>query len=86
MKHSIWFWTKYCLFEDINKDRLIDPIFVYGTSGDNYTGDGRLKILIYYKDKKIAIRHLNGTIDFERKTKVDQSFYDLPVAIQERSW
>jgi hypothetical protein len=83
MENSIWFWTKYCEFSDIDNDSLIDPILIYGTSGMNYTSDGRIKILIYYKGQKFAIRHQNGTLDFERNTNVDKAFYSLPLALQD---
>jgi hypothetical protein len=83
MENSIWFWTKYTDFKDIDNDGLIDPVIIYGTSGMNHTDDGRIKILIYYKGKKFAIRHQNGTLDFERNTRVDKAFYTLPVKIQE---
>lgn len=79
---SIWFWTKYCAFEDADKDGFIDPILVYGTSGSNGFDDGRIKIFILYKKQKIGIRQQNGTLDFERNTQVDKAFYTLPVAIQ----
>ncbi len=80
---SIWFWTKYCSFTDIDSDGLIDPVIVYGTSGDaNGIADGRLNILTMYKDQKCAIHHLNGTLDFERKTSVDASFYSLPKPVK----
>lgn len=85
IEHSIWFWTKYCEFVDINNDGVIDPILVYGSSGSNYTSDGRIKILIFYKGQKIAIRHQNGVLDSERNTKVDKAFYALPVAVQNRT-
>ena len=83
MESSIWFWTKYTDVKDIDNDGLIDPVIVYGTSGLNHTDDGRIKILIYYKGKKFAIRHQNGTLDFERNTRVDKAFYTLPLKIQE---
>lgn len=84
MENSIWFWTKYTDVKDIDNDGLIDPVIIYGTSGMNHTDDGRIKILIYHKGKKYAIRHQNGTLDFERNTKVDKAFYTLPVKIQEQ--
>ncbi len=79
---SIWFWTKYISLADIDKDGLSDPIIVYGTSGINGTQDGRIKILIFYKGAKRAIRHQNGILDSERNTQVDSVFYTLPVEIQ----
>jgi hypothetical protein len=75
---SIWFWTKYSRFEDLNSDGYIDPVVVYGTSGDNGLDDGRLKILVYFKNKKFAVRHQNGVLDFERNTRIDSAFYLLP--------
>lgn len=75
---SIWFWTKYCSFEDIDKDGKIEPVIVYGTSGINGISDGRIKIIVVYKDIKYVIRHQNGVLDFERRTEIDQAFYSLP--------
>lgn len=79
---NIWFWTKYCSFNDVDKDGIPDPIIVYGTKGANGYDDGRIKFIIYYKDQKYAIRHQNGVLDFERETQVDKAFYSLPKAIQ----
>lgn len=81
---SIWFWSKYIELNDINGDKIIEPIITYGTSGINSTGDGRIKILIYYENKKSAIRHQNGELDFQRNTKVDKEFYEIPQQIQRR--
>ena len=81
---SIWFWSKYIELNDINGDKIIEPIIVYGTSGINSTGDGRIKILIYYENKKSAIRHQNGELDFQRNTKVDKEFYEIHPQIQIR--
>jgi hypothetical protein len=79
---SIWFWTKYCRFEDIDKDGKIEPVIVYGTSGGNGKSDGRIKIIINYKNIKYVIRHQNGELDFERRTEIDKAFYLLPKEIQ----
>lgn len=83
-ENSIWFWTKYCDFSDIDADGIIDPILVYGTSGLNGYDDGRIKILLFYRGQKIAIRHQNGVLDFQRNTQVDQAFYLLDLSIQNR--
>ncbi|MEE1943554.1 hypothetical protein VRU48_00445 [Pedobacter sp. KR3-3] len=82
IESSIWFWTKYCEFTDLDGDGLIEPIVVYGTFGNNGYDDGRLKILVYYKGQKSAIRHQNGVLDGERKTQVDLTFYSLPAKVQ----
>ena len=81
---SIWFWSKYIELNDIDGDKIIEPIITYGTSGINGTNDGRIKILTYYKNNKSAIRHQNGILDPERNTKPDKEFYELPSQIQIR--
>lgn len=81
---SIWFWTKYSEFQDLDSDNFIDPILVYGTEGANGTDDGRIKIITYYKGEKIAIRHQNGVLDNDRNTQVDKEFYSLPIKIQDK--
>lgn len=80
---SIWFWTKYFILKDLDGDSIIDPIIVYGSMGAYGQDNGRIKIKVYYKGQKSAIRHQNGALDFERNTKVDRSFYELPVKIRE---
>ena len=81
-ENSIWFWTKYIELNDLDNDQLIDPIIVYGSSAENSTSDGRIKILIYYKGQKFAIRHQNGILDDERNTQVDKAYYSLPQKIK----
>ncbi|MDI9341438.1 MAG: hypothetical protein QM534_12785 [Sediminibacterium sp.] len=81
-ERNIWFWTRYCQFEDLNQDGVPDPVIVYGTHGINGFDDGRIKILVFYKGEKTAIRHQNGILDSERNTKIDPSFYQLPSTIQ----
>ncbi|MFB9079401.1 YARHG domain-containing protein [Flavobacterium procerum] len=81
---SIWFWSRYIYVEDFDQDGIIDPIVIYGTSGPNLYDDGRIKILLYYKGKKIGIRIQNGVLDDERNFTVDASFYALPKKIQDK--
>ena len=83
-EYSISFWTKYFELNDYNKDGFVDPIIVYGTLGMNGTSDGRIKILVYHNGIKSAIRHQNGTLDFERNTQVDKKYYQIPLGIQNR--
>ncbi|PLX04701.1 MAG: hypothetical protein C0594_08915, partial [Marinilabiliales bacterium] len=80
---SIWFWSKYFDIKDFDQDGYVDPVIIYGTSGDNGTDDGRIKILIYYHNVKYGVRHQNGTLDFQRHTKIDENYYTLPVKIQD---
>lgn len=76
---TIWFWSRYIYVEDFDSDGIIEPILFYGTNGDN----GRVKILIYYKGKKIGIRIQNGDLDYQRNFSVDADFYKLPKKIQD---
>jgi hypothetical protein len=80
---SIWFWTKFCAIKDVDGDGIIEPIIVYGSSGMNGIGDGRIKILIYYKGQKTAIRHQNSEMDGGRSTDIDVAFYTLPLPLQQ---
>jgi hypothetical protein len=81
-EESIWFFTKYTTVKDLDGDGRMDPVVVYGSSGLNGVGDGRMKILIYYKGKKVAIRHQNSEMDEGRHTEVDKDFYGLPEKVQ----
>lgn len=83
-EESIWFWTSYIYVEDFDNDGIIEPIIFYGTNGYNGYDDGRAKILIYYKGKKIGIRIQNGILDDERNFSVDADFYELPKDIQDK--
>ncbi len=81
---SLFFWPRYNEYTDLDGDNLIDPLVIYGTSGNDGYYDGRIKIIIYHKGAKIAIRHQNSPMDFERNTQVDKEFYDLPLKIQNK--
>jgi len=80
---SISFWTRYCCFKDIDNDGLVEPIVIYGTKfGEMNEEQFWVKILVYYKGKKYAIRHHNCTLDFCRFTQIDKTFYDMPTSVQ----
>jgi hypothetical protein len=81
-ENSIWFWTKYLDFKDIDGDGLADPVVVYGTSVESGPYDGRVKMIIYYRGKKIAIRHQNGDLDYLREIQIERAFYRLPRSLQ----
>lgn len=83
-ENGIWFWGRYIYTEDFDNDGIIEPILFYGTSAMNGYSDGRIKILIYYKGKKVGIRIQNGVLDDERNFRVDKEFYSLPKKIQEK--
>ncbi|NML21251.1 hypothetical protein HHL16_10230 [Pseudoflavitalea sp. G-6-1-2] len=79
---AIWFMTRWCLVQDIDKDGLTDIILPYCTVAMNGVDDGRIKIFVINKGKKIAIRHQNGVLDDERETVIDKAYYDLPASIR----
>jgi len=81
-EESIWFYTKYLTIKDIDGDGTVEQVMIYGSTGQNGKSDGRLKILIYYMGKKVAIRHQNSEFDGDRVTEVDKEFYDLPEKVQ----
>lgn len=82
-EEEIWFFTRYFDIKDIDNDGIIDPIIIYGTSTPEEGNDeSRLKILMYYKNKKVAIRHQNCDLDDCRYTQIDKDFYSLPISIQ----
>lgn len=77
---DIHFWTKYCSVTDIDKDKIIDPVIVYGTK--NEYGVRRIKIIVIYKGQKYAIRAVECDLDYCRSLKKDESFKRLPLKIQ----
>ncbi|WP_298505014.1 M949_RS01915 family surface polysaccharide biosynthesis protein [uncultured Maribacter sp.] len=81
---SIAYWTKFFALKDYDGNGTIDPILIYGSYGNNGTDDGRIKIMVFQGTRKSGIRHQNGTLDSERNTKVDASFYELPMGIQKQ--
>ncbi len=83
-ENGIWFWTRYIYTEDFDNDGIVEPFIIYGTSGMNNYDDGRIKILIYHKGKKVGVRIQNGVLDDERNMKIDKEFYSLPKKIQEK--
>lgn len=81
-ERSIWFWTKYLSLTDVDGDGQIDPVMVYGTDEDGSgTDNGRLYIVVVHRGRKHKIRHQNGTLDPQRHTEIEPSFYRLPAPL-----
>ena len=83
---AMWFYTRYISLTDLNNDGYIGPIILYGTEsqyGEPYE-ENRLKFIIYYLGKKTAIRHQNSSLDDERHTQIDRSYYKLPSALKRK--
>lgn len=78
---SIWFWTKYCSATDLDGDKIIDPVVVYGTR-DSDGEYRRIKIITVYKGKKVAVRAVEFVLDDGRSFKKDVQFELLPVKIK----
>ena len=83
IEQSIWFWTKYLEFTDLDGDGLIEPIVVYGSRTDSDLMQGRIKFIIYYKGLKVAIRHVDSDLDGGRNTQIDRAYYMLPAKVKE---
>lgn len=66
---------------DIDGDGLIDPVIVYRfyvSDGDRDGSDdfsGRIKIITFYKGKKVAIRAVTGMLDESRSTTASPNFF-----------
>ena len=80
---SIWWWTRFCLFQDYDDDGLIEPIIVYGSHSTDEINGNRIKFIIYYKGQKIAIRHQDSDLDEGRGTEVDKAFHSLPQKLKD---
>ena len=76
---NIWFWTKYCSHTDIDGDKLIEPVIVYGTKTEE--GFNRIKIITVYKGKKYVIRAVECVLDDCRTFKKDETYSQLPKSI-----
>jgi hypothetical protein len=82
-ERSIWFFTRYINPRDIDGDGYVDPLIIYGTSPKEDGSDHRrLKMLLYYRYSKVAIRAVTGTLDVERSVQYDAAFHTLPPSIQ----
>lgn len=85
-EQAMWFYTRYISLTDLNNDGYIDPIVLYGSEsqyGEPYE-ENRLKFILYYLGKKIAIRHQNSSLDDGRHTQIDRSYYKLPLALKKK--
>lgn len=81
-EYDINFLKNYIHVDDLNNDELVDIILTYKTkSKEDYD---RLKIVVFYKDSKTLINHEGSSLDDERETKIDQSFYSLPKSIKQQ--
>lgn len=80
---SIWFWTKFSTFTDVDGDGYIEPVIVYGSSVS--AGIQRLKIITVYKGKKYAIRAVECDFDDCRQLRFDLHYKTLPASIKQHN-
>ena len=85
-EEAMWFYTRYISLTDLNNDGYVDPIVLYGTQSESEepNRENRVKFIIYYLGKKTAIRHQNSSLDDERHTQIDRSYYKLPSALKRK--
>jgi hypothetical protein len=86
---GIYFGIKQIEFPDIEGNKIISPIVVYKfvalddagkMNNDSYAG--RLKIIMYYKGTKVAVRAKTGELDDERATTASATFFTAPSKVQ----
>ncbi|KGF82400.1 hypothetical protein IA69_06180 [Massilia sp. JS1662] len=85
---GVQWWTKLTELNDIDGDGLVDPILVYrfyDSDGGKMLSDpyeGRLKIIAFHRNAKIAIRAITGNLDLQRSTTASASYFELPPVLQ----
>jgi hypothetical protein len=85
---GVQWWTKLTELNDIDGDGLVDPILVYRfypSEGGKLVDDvyeGRLKIIVFHRDTKAAIRAITGDLDPHRSTTASAPYFKLPPILQ----
>lgn len=88
---GVYFKTKLCEFVDIDGDGIVEPIVVYrylnksDEDSSDFDGDsfsGKIKIIMYYKGSKVAIRAKTSIYDGERATTASATFFTLPPKVR----
>jgi hypothetical protein len=73
---------------DIDGDGLIEPVIVYrfyaqdGHRQGSEEYSGRIKIVMFYKGKKVVIRGVTGMLDGSRSTTANGNYFKLPAQAQ----
>ena len=81
-KNEIAFIKNLTNITDIDGDGYVEPILVYSFEKNHSYDEGSVKIIIRYRNKKIAIRHKNAILETERKTQIDEDFHNLPPSVK----
>lgn len=85
---GVQWWTKLTELNDIDGDGLVDPILVYrfydSDNGEMLSApyEGRLKMIVFHRDAKAAIRAITGNLDRQRSTTASPPYFKLPPVLQ----
>jgi hypothetical protein len=88
---GVYFKTKQCEIVDIDGDGIVEPIVVYrffnksDVDSSDFDGDsfsGKIKIIMYYKGSKVAIRAKTSIYDGEKETSASATFFTLPPKVR----
>lgn len=85
---GVQWWTKLTELNDIDGDGLVDPILVYrfyASDNGKMLSDpfeGRLKMIVFHRDAKAAIRAITGGLDLQRSTTASAPYFKLPPVLQ----
>jgi hypothetical protein len=85
---GVQWWTKLTELNDIDGDGLVDPILVYrfydSDNGKMLSApyEGRLKMIAFHRDAKVAVRAITGDLDLQRSTNASASYFKLPPVLK----
>lgn len=86
---GVRWWSTLTELDDIDGDGLVDPILVHRFHASDDNGEmqsdpfeGRLKIIVFHRDTKAAIRAITGDLDGQRSTTASPPYFKLPPVLQ----
>jgi hypothetical protein len=86
---GVQWWSTLTELNDIDGDGLVDPVLVYRFYDSEGYGKmlddpyaGRLKMIVFHRDAKAAIRAITGTLDGQRSTVASAPYFKLPAVLQ----
>jgi len=86
---TVQWWTTLTELTDIDGDGLVDPILVYRLYDVSDNGEieddayrGRLKIIVFHRNNKAAIRAITGGLDSDRLTTASPPYFKLPPVLK----
>ena len=85
---GVRWWPKLTELSDIDGDGLVDPVLVYrfyASANGKMLSDpyeGGLKMIVFHRDAKAAIRAITGDLDLQRSTTASAPYFKLPPVLQ----